>query len=258
MTFSLRLTADLALALAARAIGGKHRSFPILHLSPENNFDSSSSPSFMNGHQDEHASFQSVARVSRYRSPIIWIGGSEPLDHPQVARFSNALAASGRHVFVETSGASLKQRLHEFRPSSRFHFVVRFDDGKFSCHHPMVAGDVFRIGQEAIRMARLAGFFTCANLVMHRDTPAGEIEGLHAEIHKLDVDGFLITSESFTPEIQKHISRVRRRLLNRRWALISSLLDSNATPAVLRVSQRSEQRPVPESQQGSYEEGVEA
>ena len=92
MTFSLRLTADLALALAARALGGAPSHPPILQLCSEQNFGSalaSSNSLPASGHL-----FQSVARVSRFRSPVIWIGGSEPLDHPQVARFSNALAAS--------------------------------------------------------------------------------------------------------------------------------------------------------------------
>ncbi|MGB9466130.1 MAG: radical SAM protein [Candidatus Acidiferrum sp.] len=258
MTFSLRLSADLALALAARAIGGKHSSPPILHLSPEGDFDSALASFSTSSPETGDASFQSVARVSRYRSPIIWIGGSEPLDHPQVAGFTNALAASGRQVFVETSGASLRRRLHEFQPSSRFYFTVRFDGYKPSHDRSIVSEHVFQTGFEAIRMARLAGFLTCASLVLHPETGTGRIEGLHAEIRKLDVDGFLITPGTFMPELLKEVIQVRRRLLPRRWAVISSLLDSRTAPATSQIFRNSERQPLPESQQESFGESAEA
>ncbi len=258
MKFSLRLTADLALALAARAIGDEHGSSPILHLSPENNFDCPSAPSSTRSLQSRDALFHSVARVSRYRSPIIWIGGSEPLDHPQAARFSNALAASGRHVFVETSGTSLKRRLHEFRPSSRFYFAVRFEGHGPSNGRPSSGDNAFRVGLEAIRMARLAGFFTCANLIVHPDTTVSGIAELHVQISKLDVDGFLITARTLSPELLGQVSQLRRRLLSRRWALLSSMLDSSIVPATSRDSADSSRPPLPEPQQESVEESVEA
>jgi radical SAM family protein len=259
MTFSLRLTADLTLALAARSISTKPRSYPpILRLSPDINFQTGAAALSIGGHQAGKGSSQPGALVPRFRSPIIWIAGAEPLDSPEVARFANALAASGRSVFLETSGTSLKRRLHEFQPSSRFYFAVRFDVLESSDGQRNSRDGAFRVGLEAIRMARLAGFFTCARLVLHPDTAAGELEQLRRDISKLDVDGFLITSAALDPGMEKKVTRLRRRLLGRRWALLSSLLDSSAVPVASGTSLEIERQPLSESRPGDFEEGAEA
>jgi hypothetical protein len=259
MPFSLRLTADLGLALAARAMRAKNAHPLILQLSPAGNLCSASA-SFSDCDQQRVTILAEPAVVNRQsRSPIIWIGGSEPLDHPAISRFTNELAAAGRHVFLQTSGLRLKPRLHEFQPSNRFYFAVCFDGFVHSSDgHSDVRAEAFRGGIEAIRMARLAGFFTCAHLVLHKEAAEGELNQLHAEIHKLDVDGFLITCGEFTSDLERRVVQLRRSLLGRRWALLSSLLDSATLPATSRVSQESEQSPLRDTQTNGFGEGAEA
>jgi hypothetical protein len=257
MTFSLRLTADLTLALAARAFGNKQGYPPILQLSPDTNFHTASASFSTSSWQADDSSSQSGTLVSRYRSPILWISGAEPLDYPEVARFTNALAASGRSVFLETSGALLKRRLHEFQPSDRFYFTVRFD-GLASSHDQRNAREgTFAVGLEAIRMARLAGFLTCALLVMHPQTAPGELEQLHAGIRKLDIDGCLIIRKARAPELAKTAEELRHRLLSWRWALLSGLVETAVLPAVLQNPCESDRQPLPEVQAGEFEEGAE-
>jgi hypothetical protein len=258
MTFSLGLTADLLLAWAARSICTKQNYPPILRLSPDINFQTGAAPLSIAGHPTGKGSLQSGALVPRFRSPIIWIAGSEPLDSPEVARFANALAASGRSVFLETSGILLKRRLHEFQPSSRFYVAVRFDGLESREGSGKPRDGAFGVGLEAIRMARLAGFFTCALLVLHHGAPAGELEQLHADISKLDVDGFLIICSAPDPGMERNVTELRRRLLSRRWALLSSLLDASAMPAASRTSEEIERQPFSESRPGDFEEGAEA
>jgi len=256
MTFSLRLTADLMLALAARSLRTKQSHPGVLRLSPDISLETGAAPLLIGGDPAGKGSRQSGTLVPRFRSPIIWIAGSEPLDSPEVTRFANALAASGRSVFLETSGISLKRRLHEFQPSSRFYVAVRFD-GLESREGRRTRG-AFRAGLEALRMARLAGFLTCALLVSGPGTPAGELEQLHADISQLDIDGFLITCAAPDPGTARTVTQLRRRLLTRRWALLSSLLDASAVPAALRTSEEIERRPFSESRPGDFEEGAEA
>jgi hypothetical protein len=256
MTFTLRLTADLTLALAARALGNKNADPLILQLSPDTDFQIGSDSS--SGNAGGNSPSQPGALVPRYRSPILWIAGPEPLDHPEVARFTNALAASDRHVFLQTSGATLKRRLHEFQPSSRFYFTIRFDRTQPLEEQRSGGYGAYRVGLEAIRMARLAGFFTCAHLVAGSDVAAGDLQALHAEISKLDVDGFLITSAAHQPGHDAHVKELRRRLLSRRWALLSDLLEAAARPAASPGSRQIERQPVSESQPGGFEEGTEA
>ena len=257
MAFSLRLTADLALALAARFIGDPNGCHPILHLSPDTDFDTVSALSSKSSDYLAEVS-QSDVLVPRYRSPIIWIGGAEPLNHRDVARFANALAASGRSVFLETSGAALKRRLHEFKPSSRFYFTVRFDTVN-PAHIGRDARDgAFQVAAEAIRMAHLAGFFVCARLIMQPNTLPEELVELHAQIRELNVDGFLVTWAALSPELAKRVVQVRRRLLNRRWALLSSLLDAGASQGLVRDSAEIERRLLPETEPESFGESAEA
>src|SRR2546430_15359761 len=52
-------------------------------------------------------------------APVVWIGGSEPLLHPEMGQLTRCIAAIGRDVFLETDGALLRRRIHEFRPVSR-------------------------------------------------------------------------------------------------------------------------------------------
>jgi hypothetical protein len=256
MTFSLRLTADLTLALAARGFGKKQGYPPVLQLSPDANFQTISSSISASSQQADVSS--SATLVSRYRSPILWISGAEPLDFSEVARFTNALAASGRSVFLETSGALLKRRLHEFQPSDRFYFTVRFDGLAPSHDQHSSREGAFAAGLEAIRMARLAGFLTCALLVLHPHTAPSEIEQLHAEIRQLDVDGFLITRAALSLELETAVKQLRRRLLSRRWALLSSLVESASLPAASPNSCQIDRQPLPEAQPGDFEEGAEA
>jgi hypothetical protein len=258
MTFTLRLTADLTLALAARTLGNKNADPLILHLSPDTDFQISSDSPSRNARSGGNSPSQAGALVPRYQSPILWIAGAEPLDYSDVARFTNALAASDRHVFLQTSGAALKRRLHEFQPSSRFYFTIRFDGTRPLEELRSGEDGAYRVGLEAIRMARLAGFFTCAHLVAGSGVAAGELDALHAEISKLDVDGFLITSASHEPGIDASVKKLRRRFLSRRWALLSDLVEAAARPSASPGSRQIDRQPVSETGPGGFEEGTEA
>jgi hypothetical protein len=257
MTFTLRLTADLTLALAARAMGKRNSDPPILQLSPETDFQTARHASSCAAPVGGNGSQPDGSLVSRYRSPILWIAGGEPLEYPEIARFTNALASSGRHVFLQTSGAALKRRLHEFQPSSRFYFAIRFDGAQPRDEQRSTADDAHRVGLEAIRMAQLAGFFTCAHLVVGRKYAPGELSALHAEIRTLHVDGFLLTRATDEPGTIESVRKLRSRFLSRRWALLSRLIESSSLSALPNARQ-SNPPPLAESQPASFEEGAEA
>jgi hypothetical protein len=228
MSISLRLTADLTFASAVRTSGVRRGGSPIVYLDPSAAFGEGGSSQVVEGQPAAKESEPGFNLPPRSSSPIVWIGGSEPLEHPGIARITNALASSGRHIFLETSGISLKHRLHEFQPTSRFYFTVRFEDPSavLDEHHSGAAK--FRVGLEAIRMARLAGFLTCANLVVRTQADIREWEEFHAELCHHDVDGCLVTAPSSAPDLAGQVAEMRKRLLSRGWALLSSLLESSA------------------------------
>ena len=211
MSLTLRLTADLTLALAARALPNRNDFSPILKFSAgaQSNATPDSLPESDGGGANDF--LQSLSSIPRYRSPIVWIDGPAPLDDSGIARLANSLVASGRHVFLETSGASLKTRLHELRPSSRLYLAIRLNTRRLAADPLSDHHAALRVGLEAIRMSRLAGFYTCARLIVARETHGSELEALHAEIRKLDVDGVLITpaGAEMTPEFEMQFRQWR-------------------------------------------------
>jgi hypothetical protein len=153
---------------------------------------------------------------------IVWIGGSEPLEYPEIPRYANDVAASAREVFLHTGGALLRRRAHEFQPTARFRFVLQFDGASTADN---------RMAREAIRGAQLSGFLTCALSVLGEHNDLDPLEKLHADLHQLDLDGYLIVSAANTPESNRALSAARHRLLNRRWRRLSSMFDSVASTA---------------------------
>jgi hypothetical protein len=203
MRFPLRLTADLTFGLAARSLHLKREHPLILNLAAGGNPNSP-------------------------KSPIVWIGGPEPLDLPETPRILNALAAAGRHVFLPTTGILLRRRIHEFQPSQRLHLTIRFDGAEASHDERVGRKGAFRDALESARTARLSGFLLCAQLILHALPEVDEIERLYGELRTLDFDGFLISLEapsSPNDELRRNVLSLRKRLLSRRWWLLSTLLD---------------------------------
>jgi molybdenum cofactor biosynthesis enzyme MoaA len=237
MGFPLRLTADLAFGRAARAMGLRRNDPLILHLDA-----------------DENVPAASPVVASR----IVWIGGAEPLERSETPRMANALAEAGRYVFLSTNGALLRRCIHEFQPSSRLYLTIRFDRAQASHDRRAAQEAAYQAALAGIRTAKLSGFLLCAQLVLHADGDLVELTMLHDELRKLSLDGFLISPAAPCRELARDVADVRRRLLSRRWAQLSRLLDAVALPAqeISRVS-RDDVAGLP-SVQSNYEESVQA
>lgn len=263
MRFPLRLTADLTFALAARAMRTQHGHPLILRVAPDGTFHFASAGADTRGGTARNVPLErKPAAAESVRSRIIWIGGSEPLKHPEIARVATALAGAGRHIFLQADGALLKRRLHEFQPSSRLYLTMRFDGLESSHDRPDARPGAFRRAVEGIRAARLSGFLICAHIVLHADSEPGELARLHDEICKLDVDGMLISPAALTAKLQHQVAEARRRLLSRRWALLSGLLHCVALPraisATSRIPSDFQGAMLPRSQPNEREEGAQA
>ncbi len=234
MRFPLRLTADLAFGRVVRAMRFRRTDPVIFNFTADENVPPA--------------------------SPIVWIGGSEPLERPEIARVANALAAAGHYVFLQTDSMLLRRRIHEFRPSARLYLTIRFDGTQASHDRRVVREGAFQAALDGIRTAKLSGFLLCAHLILHADSDAVELAMLHDELRKLKLDGFLISPASPGSELSRSVEDARRRLLGRRWAQLSSLLDSVAlpAPALVRESSQISRSPVAELPQVDREESVQA
>jgi len=245
MRFPLRLTADLALGLATRSLRGAPRHRLILHLSP---VARSASPprSGDDSSQSNVSDLQLLSSdvcldaVRRSSAPVVWIGGAEPLLHPEIGRLARRIVDANRHVFVQTSGAFLRRRLHEFRPVSRLFLTVQFEG--FERHDRRARREgAFRDAVEGIRAAKLSGFLVCAQLVLHADTELSEFERLRVYLEARDVDGFVVTPANGFFEatagheenqaLQSKLRAARDQIRSRRWRLFSRLLESSLPAA---------------------------
>ena len=153
--------------------------------------------------------------VAESLARMVWIGGAEPLKYPEIPRYANSLAAGGREVFLETDGALLRRRVHEFQPVPRFRFVFRFDG--VSHNDAAVA---------AIRGAKLSGFLVCALTVVKTKDNFAVLAKLQRELYGLELDGYLIVPAVRGSQLDGALREARQEFLNRRWAGLSEMFES--------------------------------
>ena len=223
MVFPLRLNATLAIGMGVRALGARRNDPLIFKLTPDGNC---------------HAVAASIG------SPIVWIGGAEPLEQPEVPSVANALAAAGRYVFLQTNGVLLRRRIHELQPLPRLFLTVRLDfSAGFVSTNPETRGSqaahdaraghagAFGLALEGVRAARLSGFLICAQMILHAERDTAELVQLHEQLGKLDLDGMLISAAAPAADVQRAAEVARLDLLESGWARLSRLLDSMVLPA---------------------------
>ena len=232
MKFPLRLTLDLWRGRLFPAGGDGSGAAVIFHLPAarlpalhQNGFDHSADA-------DSHTAADSVRIAAQKKAPVLWIGGSEPLDHAEVGRVAFALNARGRNVFLHTDGRCLRQRIHEFRPDPRLFLTVELA-GREAFHDRYVGtpGRFQRI-MEGIRAAKLSGFYVCAHLTVTGKTEPCETGELFEFLDRYDVDGFIVSSGGSEPTIprtahQEKLEELRAFVRCSRWEHFSRLLESS-------------------------------
>ncbi len=262
MRFPLRLTADLTIARFSQKLRTKPGRSPLLLLNPMTSAGA-------DGHDSGKLSFKSkpgtelLDRVRRSSAPVVWIGGAEPLLHPEMGQLTRCIAGIGRHVFVETDGALLRRRIHEFRPVSRLFLV-------FKLHGLETAHDLrarlpgaFQAAMEGLRVARLSGFLTCVHARIDEETKLSDVAELIRHAKTLDVDGVVISqagsdnSASRSGEALRWKTAEARKLIgNRWWESFSRLVEPVLGGDVETVRSAKNYGPGLEAEADTNEEGV--
>jgi len=235
MRFPLRLSAALFKTRVSSFFAGSAESRTILHLGPGEN---------------------AIALAASASAPVIWLAGTESLDHPEIGRITRDLVQAERHVFLHTDGYNLRQRIHAFRPDSRLFLTLEFAGREETHNRTIGRADAFRRSLEAIRAAKLSGFLVAAHFTVTPETDVCEIGELIELLDKHDVDGFIVTSrgQALAPgnvSLAETVEDVRAMIRCGRWEKFSKILDSSyAAAAGARVQQK-----VPATGEGAYEEG---
>lgn len=166
-------------------------------------------------------------------SPVVWLGGGEPMFHPAIGDVASSLVRSGLHVFVHTCGHDFRKRIHEFTPDSRLFFVFEFAGRE--AEHDRSAGEQgrFQSIMEAIRAAKLSGFLVCAHVSVNPRTDPCEIGELFEYLDSRDVDGFIVSSggvarsSAEAAAVHRTLHEVLCLARSRRWEGFSRLLEAS-------------------------------
>jgi molybdenum cofactor biosynthesis enzyme MoaA len=249
MQFPLRLTADLAWARFASRVSPVQfvDAAEILH------------------HESNHpVSHEKIREINSSRSPVVWIGGSEPLDHAGISHLVRAITQTGHFVFLETDGTLLRRRIHEFQPVSRLFLTVRLESGMQRDASKGTRASASRQAMEGIRAARLSGFLISAHARVREETELRAFAGLVEFARSLDVDGIVISSANDGSNSRNRDAgalRMKtdeaRKLIGSRWWESFSRLVEPVLIAASRGPQRSEETGAPsERETHANEEGV--
>lgn len=200
MRFPLPLTADLGIALAARAFARHSGRSVVAPLDPAELC-----------HRSDD--------LPKHDAPAVWIAGSEPLRQPDIAATTRKLLNAGRYVFLRTDGELWLRRVHEFQPVSRF-FVT------LNCNR---AGHTR--AKEAIRTARLSGFFTCVHTEISAGIELAELQTLQEYVRVLRVDGWVIAASAASGTLeyltlQRTAAEARTFIPSRRWRIFSEFVEA--------------------------------
>ena len=222
LRFPLRLTADLAKARFAQ------RSRP--EVSPIQFVDAAE----LLHHDSNHpVSHEKIRELVSGRSPVVWIGGSEPLNHPGTGHLVRAITGSGHFVFLETDGTLLRRRIHEFQPVPRLFLTVRLDPGAQLHASKSLRPSSAELALEGIRAAQLSGFLICVHVRIQQGTVLGRVAELIRHARSIDVDGVVVTAESGesdrmaseTASLQHKAAEARRLIGSNWWESFSRLVE---------------------------------
>lgn len=185
-------------------------------------------------------SHEKMKKLMESSSPVIWIGGSEPLVHPGIGHFVRAIAQKDRFVFLETDGALLRRRIHEFQPLPGLFLVVSLDE---------LRGQESELALEGLRAARLSGFFTVIRSTVGENSDLAELEGIRFFILRNDLDGWLMTAESADQAVVRKAAEARRFIPSSFWRQFSKHIEQ----AILKETKRRELAGVPHADKSELE-----
>ena len=168
-------------------------------------------------------------------APAVWIGGTEPLFHPAIGDLTSALVENGRYVFVHTSGAGLRKRIHEFEPVDGFFFTLEIPADAGPPQSRAAADDSapFAAVSEAIRVARLSGFHVCAHFTVIGPRATADLVVQMTALGSQGVDGMLVSSggaflrQPNAAKADRNLAEITRLIPVAGWRRFSRLLESS-------------------------------
>jgi hypothetical protein len=185
MRLPLRLTADITRARLAQITRLARGASPVQFVD---------AAEILHHDSNQPVSHEKIREIISSHSPVVWIGGSEPLHHPGVAHLVRAITGSGHFVFLETDGTLLRRRIHEFQPVPRLFLTVGLEPGAPRRASRGLRASASELAVEGIRAAQLSGFLLCVHARVQVGTELVEVAELVQYSYSHDVDGIVITA----------------------------------------------------------------
>lgn len=169
-----------------------------------------------------------LEKILAARGRWIWLGGSEPLEHPGAGHLVRALAQGGRFVFVETSGCALRRRIHEFPPLPGIIFVARFEEARLENSRDTRNPSAGLLALEGIRAAQLSGFWMVAHLPVSERTELAPLGEFAAGLRNIEMDGWLVTAANSSAAALQRAGGARRFISHPLWRHFSRIVEAVA------------------------------
>ncbi len=106
---------------------------------------------------------QCIAAVEECGAPMVSIAGGEPLVHDQMPKIVEELVNRKKFVFLCTNALLLKKKIHLFKPSIYFVWMIHLDGMKDRHDQSVCRDGVFDKAIDAIKEAKARGFRVFTN-----------------------------------------------------------------------------------------------
>jgi hypothetical protein len=222
----MRFPAPLSAKLAKAGIAGFVRGTRPVHL-----IDFVDAAEVLHAGSAHPISHERILGLLGSPAPILWIGGSEPLEHPGIAHLVRAVVQGGRFVFLETCGTLLRRRIHEFQPVPQLFLTIR------SAGPPPLAArnphnpSAFELALEGLCAARLSGFFTAVHSPVREDADLPRLRRLFGILSAAEVDGWMVTAAAAGDSASGHACEARNLIPNAQWRWLSGHVEREVLSA---------------------------
>jgi hopanoid biosynthesis associated radical SAM protein HpnH len=228
MRYPFGLVLNSTKHLAAKKLQGE-RKFPLmLSLEPMGSGHLGSCNGNGNGVAAERPMLtveQCLAAIKECQTPIVSIGGAEPLEYPEIAELTRAILKVNRYLFLSTDGTLIRRRLHMIPPYTNFFWNVKLD-GTEAVHEARAKkAGLFVEALDGIKAAKNAGFFVVVNSTVYPDSDVKDLEALYEQLHAVHVDGYLLAPHYPEQRLCRDGSAKFRATMRERFREVSGRLD---------------------------------
>jgi hopanoid biosynthesis associated radical SAM protein HpnH len=181
-------------------------------------------------------------------APTISLCGGEPTLYPELPELIERLIAMGKHIIMCTNALVLDKKVFGIIPPHKQLFINVHLDGMQKTHDYVCDREgVFETAIRMIKESKDRGYLTLTNTTVYKQTDMDEVEALCQVLHKMRVDGILISpgyhyenveNDVFMTQEQIHekFKRVKDMLYRYRLTATPTFLDFAAGLIELRCS----------------------